>query len=94
MTVIRYEHHGVEVAVQRHLAGRHQEYCLCHLCSKFMPDKPNNCPIAEELYHFDVKYNLVTPVWECSEFTKKIQRAEACLELETILFVAPSPSTV
>ena len=63
-----YEHHGAKVAVQEHLRGRHWEYCLCSRCARFVPGGTQRCSIADDLYQFDVKHNLVTPVWECSEF--------------------------
>ena len=69
MTVFtRYEHHGAEVSVREDLKGRHKEFCLCYSCDKFKPDKPENCPIAQENYELCVRRDLVLPVLECPEF--------------------------
>ena len=49
--IIMYEHHGVYVAVQEHLKGKHQEHCLCYRCSCFYPDDPKeNCKWAQLNY--------------------------------------------
>lgn len=69
MKVIRYEHYGANVAVYDELKGRHREHCLCyHPCIKFNPNTPENCPIAQAVYENCVKFNIVTPMWECKEF--------------------------
>jgi len=69
MGVIRYQHHGEEMAVQEHLKGKHREHCLCFKCGKFFPDdRQKNCVIANVLYNIDISLNLVTPVWECGAF--------------------------
>jgi hypothetical protein len=62
-------HHGVMVAVQAHLEGRHKEHCLCHQnCKHFAPGTPDHCPIAQRNYAMDVELHLVTPVWECPNY--------------------------
>ncbi len=71
MSIIRYEHHGTLVAVQEELKGRHREHCLCFKCAEFFPDTPANCPIAQELFEFDVKYGCTTPMWECPVFRER-----------------------
>jgi len=64
--IIRYVHHKATVAVDEDLLGRHREHCLCWQgCQNFHPGSTENCPIATKLFDLDVKYNLVTPVWEC-----------------------------
>lgn len=69
MAVIRYEHHGRNVAVEENLKGKHREHCLCFTCGKFnMEDREANCPIANALYRFDILAGVTTPVWECEEY--------------------------
>jgi len=72
MTYIRYEHHGNLVWVCAELKGRHREHCLCWDSGHFTPDnREGNCPRANELYEFDVRQGMVTPVWECPLFSKR-----------------------
>lgn len=73
MNVIRYEHHGQEVAVREDLQGKHREHCLCWQgCSKFKPGLPEqNCPIANAVYAIDILTGIVTPVWECPLFSEE-----------------------
>ena len=71
MNIERYVHHGVEVAVQVQLRGKHREHCLCWGCEKLKPGEADNCEIAQGLYEHCVKHNLVTPVYECPEFQEK-----------------------
>lgn len=67
--VIKYSHHGNEVSVMEHLKGAHQAHCLCFSgCKHFHPNQPDNCPIAQELFEFDCKHGMVTPVWECPKY--------------------------
>ena len=81
MNVIRYIHHGQDVAVWEDLKGRHREYCLCYQCEKFHPGEPVvNCPVAEALYRFDILAGVTTPVWECPDF--KDAHAEAAEKKE------------
>lgn len=64
----KYNHHGTDVTVKSDLKGLHREHCICWQgCKKFNPDGPRekNCPIANEIFNNCVKFNVVTPVWEC-----------------------------
>jgi hypothetical protein len=70
--IVSYEHHGHVAFVFEELKGKHHECCLCWRCDRFKPaDRVANCPIANTLYAACVKYNLVTPVFECPEFKEK-----------------------
>jgi len=70
--IISYEHYGRKVYVDEKLKGKHRKHCLCYKCKKFnLEDQKNNCKIANEVYSNCVKYNLVTPVYECPEFVPK-----------------------
>lgn len=68
MNIIGYSHHGRLVFVQSALRGKHRSYCLCFHCAFFHPDTPENCPIAQELFEFDVRHGCTTPMWECPEY--------------------------
>lgn len=80
--VVHYVHHGTEVAVRSNLKGKHREHCLCFTCDKFKDNvklKSENdevsipravCMKATELYQFAKKYNVVTPVWECTDYAE------------------------
>ena len=85
---INYEHHGNRVFARRDLVGKHRDYCLCWQCSEFFPDDlSKNCIIARELYSICVKLKLVTPVWECPNFSKK--NCQTC-EFEVVgTFIEP-----
>jgi hypothetical protein len=63
-----YEHHGKEVWVREDLKGKHTSLCLCYVCSKFYPGEERNCEIAKSIYENCVKFNLVTPIFECPNF--------------------------
>lgn len=70
MTVIRYDHawgeRSVNVAVIAENKGKHRDNCLCwQACRFFNPGEPNNCVIAQGLYEYDVRNDIVTPVAEC-----------------------------
>lgn len=52
------------------LKGKHRDHCLCYHCNKFKPCKTDNCKIAEEIFKNCIKFDLVTPVYECPEFKK------------------------
>ena len=52
MEIERYTHHGVEVAVQPGLRGKHREHCLCWGCAKLKPGEDGNCVIAQGLYEY------------------------------------------
>lgn len=70
--VIKYEHWGKQVFVDEDLKGGHRDYCLCFRCERFRPEsREENCHLANLNYAMDVLTNLVTPVWECPEFTKR-----------------------
>ena len=72
----KYLHHGIEVSVLSRYKGMHRELCLCfNECSKFKPDTPDNCPIAEKLYQLDKSYGLVTPVLECLVYEPRYTHA-------------------
>lgn len=68
MTIERYQHHGVEVAVDSALKGKHRQHCLCYVCDNFQVDGQTVCPIAKELYEFSRKHHTVNPVYECPSF--------------------------
>lgn len=71
--VTRYNHvwpgATVSVAVIALNQGKHKENCLCYQrCRFFKPGTPDNCGIAQALYEFDVRNDVVTPVWECAMY--------------------------
>ncbi len=69
----KYIHHGKEVAVVSEVKGKHRNHCLCFLgCIYFKPNTAENCEIAQSNFDLCVKYNLVTPVYECSKFEQKL----------------------
>lgn len=69
MTIVRYIHHGAEVATQEHLKGTHREHCLCfQKCAHFKPGTSENCEIAQTNYELCVKFNVTTPVFECPKY--------------------------
>lgn len=79
MKTITYTHHGREVHVQEQLAGRHREHCLCYGCDRFAPaDAQRQCPIADAVYKNCVKFNIVSPVWECPDFVPKVEGCSFC----------------
>jgi hypothetical protein len=68
----QYEHFGKSVWVRKKLRGKHRKHCLCFSCSKFKPGMPEtNCHIANLNYALCLQCNLVTPVYECIEFSEK-----------------------
>ena len=71
--IIRYKHHGKMMSVIEKDKEQHAEHCLCWQQCKFFKlyDRKNNCEIANELFEFDKKYSVVTPVWECANYEKK-----------------------
>ena len=70
----KYNHHKREVFVRTDLKGKHREYCLCHSCEKLdMVNRDKNCPIAKILFDTCVKFDLVTPVFECPNFSEKVK---------------------
>ena len=69
MQLEQYEHHGTKVTVNSELKGKHAEHCLCYAnCKYFKPNTKDNCELAQELYEYDVKHGMVTPVWECPKY--------------------------
>ena len=64
----QYVHHNERVWVRSDLKGQHREHCLCYSCHGFHPGTARNCTLAQELYEFDVKHGVTTPVWECPLF--------------------------
>jgi len=55
-------------AVRKDLMDKHTEYCLCYICDRFKPGSKKNCKIAQATYNHDIKYNIVTPMWECPSY--------------------------
>jgi len=68
--IVQYEHHGRIVSVFEYCKGLHKDVCLCYSCSKFHPGEPDNCPIAQVTYENCVRFGILTPMWECPEFTE------------------------
>jgi hypothetical protein len=66
--VSRYVHHGVEVSVVDAVKGQHRDHCLCFSCAHFKPGRVVNCPIAQAVFDNCVKFDLVTPVYECPQY--------------------------
>lgn len=64
----QYEHHGHLTWVRKSIRGTHRDVCLCYDCKKFNPNKELNCPIAQSIFELCVKYDTVTPVYECAVF--------------------------
>ena len=65
---LKYNHHGKDVWVREDLKGKHRDVCLCFSCRRFFPGEDRNCNIAKELFKNCIKFDLVTPVFECPEF--------------------------
>ncbi len=68
--IIRYIHHGVEVAVDEELKGRHRTHCLCFRCGLFKPNTPENCDLAEQNYRACKINGMTMPVYECPKFVE------------------------
>ncbi len=74
--IIQYNHwpNYPPVSVDEDLMGQHYKHCLCwRPCQHFKPN-PNdgtNCPRAQELFEYCVKWGMVTPVYECPVFKEK-----------------------
>ena len=70
MPIVSYIHHGTDVKVDAALKGKHREHCLCHQgCLNFKPGQPDHCQIAAALYDNCKRFHVVTPVWECPEYS-------------------------
>ena len=70
MKIIHYEHsfgNGKSScnAVFEELKGKHKDHCLCFKCDAFKPMTPENCKIAQATFDNCVKFNTVTPMYEC-----------------------------
>ncbi len=64
-----FSHHENQVWADEAAFGRHRRFCLCFRgCLNFKPGQPDNCPIAQKLYDFDVEHKLTTPVYGCPEW--------------------------
>ena len=70
----QYEHHDKVVWTRTATKGKHWKFCLCHSCELLKIGQPNNCPIARKLYGLCIEENLVTPVFECPKFQKKVEK--------------------
>lgn len=73
MSVEKRPHPGREhldpVVMLSEVVGKHRDHCLCfNGCIHFKPGTPENCKIAQAIYETCVKYNVVTPVYECPVF--------------------------
>ena len=66
-----YVHHGVIVAVDKSLKGKHREHCLCFQCAKFAPNTPENCDYAEQNFRACKINGMTMPVYECSHWHRK-----------------------
>ena len=66
----QYEHHQTMVWVREDLRGKHREHCLCWGCRNFYPGESNNCKIAQAVFENCVKFDIVTPMWECPNFVE------------------------
>jgi hypothetical protein len=67
----KYIHHGTEVSVISEVKGKHREHCLCFQdCKYFKPNTIENCEIAQTNFNLCLKYDLVTPVYECAKYEK------------------------
>lgn len=76
--VVMYEHHGNIVKVMAGLKGKHREACLCFQgCANFHPeDRERNCDVANDVYRNCMAHGIVTPVWECPYYVKKMEVAK------------------
>jgi hypothetical protein len=70
MAFEQHEHHGATIRVDSELKGQHRNHCLCFKCGSFKPGTPENCAIAQATYENRVKFNTVTPVYECPVFVQ------------------------
>jgi hypothetical protein len=68
----KYIHHGRNVTVLSKVKGQHREYCLCFQCSHYLPiSERQQCHQAALLFALSKTYGMVTPVFECAEFSEK-----------------------
>lgn len=68
---VRYWHHNSLVVARMDLAGKHRSHCLCYDCDRFKPGSQDHCKIASSVYQNCVRFNIVTPVWECPDFKER-----------------------
>ena len=66
--IVRYYHHGCEVAVDEDLRGKHREHCLCFRCMNFNPGTSASCDLSEQNYRACKINRMVMPVYECPKF--------------------------
>lgn len=72
MTITKYVHHGQVVYAMEGLKGLHRDHCLCFQCARFnLEDPEHNCKRAALLYALCRLLNMVTPVWECADYSSK-----------------------
>jgi len=64
----QYDHGWGLVWVRSDLRGRHRDFCECYKCELFHPGQSDNCERAQASYEFCVKWDCVTPMWECPDF--------------------------
>lgn len=81
VSIVKYEHHGVNVSVREDLKGKHRDFCLCYLCARFKPGTDEHCEVAKAVYENCVKLGVVTPMWECPKFSEK---EAGCSSIESI----------
>lgn len=80
MKIVNRTHHGRKVKAIEQVAGQHRDHCLCWSCGHFNPDgKSENCPYANLLFGLCCVPGgpLVTPVYECEDWTLKISERES-----------------
>lgn len=66
------EHSWGTAWVRSDLKGQHTGHCLCYApCVKFKPNQSDNCPRAQATYEHCIKWDCVTPMWECPGFDKE-----------------------
>ncbi len=69
--IVWYAHHGRIVAVDAAHKHHHREACLCYRCTKFDDeDNDSNCHTANLIYAVCVLTGVVTPIWECPDFSE------------------------
>ena len=60
-------------AVKKSLKDKHERCCLCYSCRSFKPNTSKNCSIAQATLEHNIKYNIVTPMWECPEYNPNLK---------------------
>jgi dUTP pyrophosphatase len=66
----QYWHLDEKNWVRSDLKGKHWEYNLCRVCKKFDPNEEgiSSCFTCSTVQYNCLRYNIVTPMWECPEF--------------------------